>query len=89
MLTALWAILEVLTIGIVGYLIIAGRDLEEESHFSFLSKTVTRLALPALMFTTMAIKFSPDKTENWWLFPAHGSCHQCYRSRSRPTLCNI
>lgn len=61
-------IMEVLVIGILGYLIIAG--LRPGAHYlDFLTKLVVRFTLPALVFSNMVTKFNPVEIDFWWVFP--------------------
>ncbi|MHB9028277.1 MAG: AEC family transporter, partial [Candidatus Latescibacterota bacterium] len=61
-------IMEVLIIGIGGYLIIAGLR-PEASYMNFLTRLVIRFTLPALVFHNLATRFSPGDIDFWWAFP--------------------
>jgi len=61
-------IMEVLIIGIGGYIIIAGLR-PQFNAMDFLTRMLIRFTLPALVFSNLAKKFDPGNTEYWWIFP--------------------
>jgi hypothetical protein len=61
-------IMEVLIIGILGYVIIAGMK-ADDVYMDFLSKLLVRITLPCLVFSNFAANFEPGKIELWWIFP--------------------
>ncbi|MCE5248765.1 AEC family transporter [bacterium] len=61
-------IMEVLVIGILGYIIIAGLK-SGQDYMDFLSKLLVRITLPCLVFSNLASSFDPGKIELWWIFP--------------------
>ncbi|MDP2984790.1 MAG: AEC family transporter [Candidatus Latescibacter sp.] len=61
-------IMEVLVIGIGGYIIISGLR-PGTNYMDFLTRLLIRFTLPALVFSNLARKFNPAETEYWWAFP--------------------
>lgn len=61
-------IMEVLVIGIAGFLVMSGIKGGEEA-MNFLTRLVIRVTLPCLVFTTFVTRFEPGKIEYWWAFP--------------------
>ena len=68
MLTSFHGIMEVLIIGILGYIIIAGLG-KGTVYLDFLSKLLVRITLPCLVFSSLVTHFEPGKIELWWAFP--------------------
>lgn len=68
MLVAFHGIMEVLIIGIGGYLIIAGCK-SNVNYMDFLTRLIMRFTLPALVFYNLVSKFNPGEIEFWWAFP--------------------
>ncbi len=68
MLVSFHGIMEVLIIGIGGYLIIAGLK-SNVGYMEFLTRLVIRFTLPALVFHNLATKFNPGDIDFWWAFP--------------------
>jgi malate permease and related proteins len=54
--------------GIGGYLIISGLK-PNRQYMDFISKLIIRIALPCLMFYTLATKFTIEDVEFWWVYP--------------------
>jgi predicted permease len=68
MLVSFHGIIEVLVIGIAGYLIISG--IRPNIHYmDFLTNLVVRFTLPALVFSNLVTKFNPGEIDYWWVFP--------------------
>ena len=68
MLVSFHGIMEVLIIGIGGYLIIAGLK-SNVGYMDFLTRLIIRFTLPALVFYNLGTKFKPGDIDFWWAFP--------------------
>lgn len=68
MFTSFKGIMEVFTIGILGYIIIAGLG-KGTAYLDFLSKLLVRITLPCLVFSGLVSNFEPGKIDLWWAFP--------------------
>ncbi len=68
MLVSFHGIMEVLVLGIFGYLVIGG--IKGNIHYlDFLTKLIIRFTLPALVFSNLCAKFDPSQIDYWWAFP--------------------
>jgi predicted permease len=68
MLVSFHGIMEVLVLGIFGYLVIGG--IKGNIHYlDFLTKLIIRFTLPALVFSNLCTRFNPSEIDYWWAFP--------------------
>ncbi len=62
------SVLVLLGIGVIGFWI-TRRHVIPESALGFLSTLATDVALPATVFASIMINFTPDEFPNWWQLP--------------------
>lgn len=68
MLVSFHGIMEVLVLGILGYMVIAGFR-SGTNFMDFLTRLIMRFTLPALVFYNLVTRFNPGEIEFWWAFP--------------------
>ncbi len=62
------SVLVLLGIGIIGFWV-TRRNVIPENVLGFLSTLATDIALPATVFASIMVNFSPNESPNWWQLP--------------------